>query len=155
LSSFNRTKAVTLRSLGRAVDAEKILRDCFKQDEPKKPDSLDYTNLGTILKTKGQHQEAMDLYSKVINKLKGKESEKPALLLTQHRQAELYSEIGQPDHAIEILEEVFDEKISSRGICATATLTTGISLQRLLRSRDRFEEAEAIATTMRPYLQYA
>jgi tetratricopeptide (TPR) repeat protein len=148
-------RAVALRDLGYSDEAEKIFRHHLEYANTDGDTALEYTNLASILQLKGQYNEAMHMLQRTINAMRNKIGSIPDLLLTLHRQGDLYAELGNTEEAIGAMREAFDGKVKHLGICRAATLRSGISLQRLLAQNGRGEEAEAIAAQIRPFLQYS
>jgi tetratricopeptide (TPR) repeat protein len=153
--AFSLNKAVALRDIGKLDEAEQTFRKCIEESQPSDYASLDYTNLASILQARGRCTEAMQLYERIVNDMSGNPRMEAARLLTLHRQAELYAIMGNHAEAIRMYEDAFEGKVNNIGICRTATLRTGISLQNILLRTGRRDEAEAVATRIRPYLQYS
>ncbi len=156
--SFQRTlqlnKAVALRDMGRLKDSETLLRKSVDIQSSNYA-SLDYTNLASIFQARGQYVEAKQMYERVIADMQTQPGMGSSLLLTRHRYAELSSIMGNHDEAIDILSEVFNEKIKTLGICRSATLKTGISLHSALMRTGRKKEAAETASHIRAFLQYS
>ncbi|KAF2417713.1 hypothetical protein EJ08DRAFT_703291 [Tothia fuscella] len=155
LATRRLNRAVALKDLGRLDEAESIFWRHIEQNSKEGEASLNYTNLAGIMQQKGRHDEAMRILQRTISSMGHSEGASSRLLLTLHRQADLHAEMGNTEKAIETMSEAFEGKVKTLGICRTATLRSGISLQRLLTQNGRRNDAETIASRISPFLQYS
>jgi lipopolysaccharide biosynthesis regulator YciM len=81
--------------------------------------------------------------------------DQPHTLHTIHNYALIYEDQGDDDKAIQLLADTFEKKQVALGLRSQATLKTALTLGRLYRKNQRFDEAEELAHKIREGLEFA
>ncbi|KIM96224.1 hypothetical protein OIDMADRAFT_33599 [Oidiodendron maius Zn] len=151
--------AISLRDSGRLDEAEAIFKQVIEEEirlDGPRSSLLAQNNLASVYVLQNRYAEALGLFTATAESLTREFSaNNHQALLTKHNLACLLEQLGRPNDAIALLEQVFQGKSTILSLRDPATLKTAITLGRMYRANGSNDDAVKLASTVRPYLDYA